>query len=135
MIALANKEGDYTPQDQELVEALSIVFYEALEKKRMEDTVERQNWIRAGQTLLNERMRGDKPLQALANGIIACLAEHVGAQVGALFLAEERRLKLYGHYAYRGHDTVPEAFAWGEGLIGQAAADQSPLFLQDVPDN
>ena len=135
IIALANKEGDYTPQDKELVEALSMAFYEALEKKRMEITVERQNWIRAGQALLNERMRGDNPLQTLADGIMACLAEHVGAQVGALFLAEERRLKLYGRYAYRGHGTVPEVFAWGEGIIGQAAADQKPHFLQDVPDN
>jgi CheY-like chemotaxis protein len=135
MIALANKEGDYTPIDQEFVEALSIVFYETLEKKRMEIAVERQNWIRAGQTLLNERMRGDKPLQTLADGIMACLAEHVGAQVGALFLAEERRLILYGRYAYRGHDTVPEAFDWGEGFIGQAAADQRPIFLQNVPDD
>jgi CheY-like chemotaxis protein/HAMP domain-containing protein len=135
LIALANKEVDYTPQDQEFVEALSIAFYEALEKKRMEIAVERQNWIRAGQALLNERMSGDKSLQALADGIITCLAEHIGAQVGALFLAEEWRLKLYGRYAYRGHDTVPEAFAWGEGLIGQAAVDQRPLFLQDVPEN
>jgi CheY-like chemotaxis protein/signal transduction histidine kinase/HAMP domain-containing protein len=135
MIALANKEDDFTPQDQEFVEALSIAFYEALEKKRMEIAVAHQSWIKAGQTLLNERMRGDKPLQALADSIMACLAEHVGAEVGALFIAEQGRLKLYGRYAYRGHDTVPESFAWGEGLIGQAAADQRPLFLQNVPEN
>jgi CheY-like chemotaxis protein/HAMP domain-containing protein len=95
--------------------------------------VMRQNWIREGQARLNDRMRGDKTMESLVGDIVTALAEHIGAQVGALFLAQDHGLKLLGRYAYRKHDRVPEQFAWGEGLVGQAAADQKPLFIDDVP--
>ncbi len=39
MIALANKEGGYDPADQEAVEALSVAFVEALERKRAEKSL------------------------------------------------------------------------------------------------
>ena len=135
MIALANKEGGYTQEDREAAEALSVAFYEALVKKRMENDVEKQNWISAGQTRLNDRMRGEKQIETLAGDIITCLSEYLGAQVGALFLAEDGRLKLRGRYAYRKHDKVPGEFAWGEGLVGQAAADKKPILLSDVPED
>ena len=135
MIALANKEGGYTQEDQEAVEALSVAFYEALAKKRMENAVEQQNWIRAGQIRLNDRMRGEKQIETLAGDIITCLSEYLGAWVGALFLAEDGRLTLHGRYAYRKHDKVPGEFAWGEGLVGQAAADKKPILLSDVPED
>jgi len=135
MIGLANKEKGYTQHDQDAVETLSDAFYEALVKRRIESALERQNWTRAGQTGLNDRMRGEKPIEALAGDIITYLSEHIGAQVGALFVAEDGRLKLRGRYAYRKHEKVPEAFAWGEGLVGQAAADRKLMLLTDVPEN
>ncbi|HSG39316.1 MAG TPA: GAF domain-containing protein, partial [Thermoanaerobaculia bacterium] len=36
MIALANKEGGYTPEDQQDVEALAVAFVEALNRRRAE---------------------------------------------------------------------------------------------------
>jgi len=135
MVGLANKEGGYNREDQEAVEALSVAFYEALVKKRMEIAVERRNWIRTGQTRLNDAMRGEKSIQTLAGNIIRSLSKHIGAQVGALFLAEDDRLKLGGRYAYRKHETVPETFGWGEGLVGQAAADKKQMLLSDVPED
>ena len=39
MIGLANKEGGYTPADQEAVEALSVAFLEALRRKRAEEAL------------------------------------------------------------------------------------------------
>jgi CheY-like chemotaxis protein/HAMP domain-containing protein len=95
--------------------------------------VARQNWIWQGQARLNDRMRGEKPMDTLADDIVATLAEHIGAQVGALFLSQDQALNLLGRYAYRAHDSVPEQFARGEGLVGQVAADKKPLFMDDVP--
>jgi PAS domain S-box-containing protein len=135
MIGLANKEGGYTQEDQNAVEALSVVFYEALVKKRMENAVERQNWIGAGRTKLNDRMRRDKDVASLTQDIVTCLAEHLKAEVGALFLAEDSRLVLKGRYAYRKHASVPEVFALGDGLVGQAALDKKPMLVTDLPDD
>ena len=39
MIGLANKESGYDPADQEVVEALSVAFIEALQRKRAEDAL------------------------------------------------------------------------------------------------
>ena len=42
MIGLANKEGGYTPADQEAVERLSVAIVEAMHGKRTEDRLARQ---------------------------------------------------------------------------------------------
>lgn len=104
---------------------------EALREKS--EQLERQFWIRDGQNRLNERMSGGLPVEPLANAIMVAVAEHIGAQVGALFLLEDSHLKLTGRYAYRAGVGVPEVFALGEGLVGQAAAGGKPMLLSDVP--
>jgi len=43
MIALANKEGGYTPADQQDIEALSVAFVEALNRRRAERKINRLN--------------------------------------------------------------------------------------------
>ncbi|AOW77834.1 hypothetical protein A3Q34_13850 [Colwellia sp. PAMC 20917] len=97
--------------------------------------LERQNWIGEGQRMLSERMQGEKNVVKLANDIITCVAERVGAQVGALFLLEDESFKLSGRFAYRTHAGVPDIFALGEGLVGQAAAGRKAIVLNNVPDD
>lgn len=43
MIALANKQGGYTPEDQQDVEALSVAFVEALNRRRAEKKINELN--------------------------------------------------------------------------------------------
>jgi signal transduction histidine kinase len=43
MIALANKKGGYTPDDQQAVEALSVAFAEAVNRRRAERTISELN--------------------------------------------------------------------------------------------
>ena len=97
--------------------------------------MEQRNWVQAGQARLNDEIRGEKDIATLTCDVIACLADYVGAQVGALFLEENGRLKLRGRYAYRKHAALSEEFAWGEGLVGQAAADMKPILLSGVPED
>ncbi|MGK0250011.1 MAG: PAS domain S-box-containing protein, partial [Oleispira sp.] len=97
--------------------------------------LERQNWIGEGQRMLSERMQGEKNVVKLANDITTCIAERVGAQVGALFLFENHSLKLTGRFSYRSHTGVPDSFLLGEGLVGQAAAGRKAIVLNDVPND
>jgi len=135
MIGLANKEGGYNKADQEAIEALAPMFYECLLRKRLETQVRKQSALQTGQNKLNKRMQGEKDIGTLADDIVACVAEQVGAQVGALFLAENGTLRLTGRYAYRKHEGVPEVFLLGEGLVGQTAASMQPIHLNDVPED
>jgi methyl-accepting chemotaxis protein len=61
--------------------------------KLHESTVQNteQHWLKTGQTELNEKMRGELELTALAQNIIQFLATYLNAQVGAFFFSSQRR--------------------------------------------
>ncbi len=95
----------------------------------------RESYVREGMSLLGARTRGSQSVQVLANAVVECLAEYVGAPTAALYLVENRGVRLTGRYAYRVCEGVPEVFALGEGLVGQAAASGKTLRLDEVPAN
>jgi PAS domain S-box-containing protein len=104
-----------------------------VEVREKSEQLERQNWIRTGQAELNLHLRGEKDLGSLSRDVIAFLAEYCGAKVGALFLSADNHLELTGRFAYQKNNRVPDRFAFGEGLVGQAAADGKSHLLTDVP--
>ncbi|MBN1178773.1 MAG: GAF domain-containing protein [Anaerolineae bacterium] len=91
-----------------------------------------QLWHVAGLSQLNERMHGEQDVSALADAAIEHLCRYLDAQVGALFVIEplRKRLDMVGRYAYPS-DTC--SFDFGEGWVGQAAADRSTLTITDLP--
>jgi CheY-like chemotaxis protein/HAMP domain-containing protein len=93
-----------------------------------------ENWLKTGQNQLSEKLRGSQELQGLAAAVIGYLAERLHGQVGCLYLLEDKskRLKLQGSYACAAEE-VPDGFALGERLVGQAAADGRTLLLSDIP--
>ena len=95
-----------------------------------------ENWLKTGQNLLNESMRSNQELPVLATGVIGFLAERLHGQLGCLYLLDEEKegLRLQGTYACQVGE-VPAGFAFGEGLVGQAAADGRTLVLNDLPDD
>ncbi|MDM8569806.1 hypothetical protein QUF50_09935, partial [Thiotrichales bacterium HSG1] len=58
------------------------------------DTSQESNWLKTGQTELNEIMRGEQDLHVLTQNIINYLATYVNAQIGIFFLAEGDSFKL-----------------------------------------
>lgn len=133
-------DGDYsvtiTPKSEN--DQLSISLNKmtlALSRASAENL--RQNWIKTGQNILNEKMRGDKDLHALTVDIVTFLAEYLNAQVGAVYLPddEERTLSLYGSYAFVKRKKLSDRFEMGEGLIGQAAFGRQTISLTDVPED
>ncbi len=102
-----------------------------------------QDWLKTGQTLLNEQLRGEQEVAMLAKNVINFLTPYVEAQIGVFYLLEEAnqgtseaaRLKLVASYAYTQRKGLPTEFPIGEGLIGQAALEQQFILVTEVPED
>ncbi|NIM13704.1 MAG: response regulator [Candidatus Aminicenantes bacterium] len=94
----------------------------------------RQNWLKTGQTELNNRMRGELDIPELSQNIISFLTTYLDAQVGLLYFATKKNtLKLVGSYAL-GKEKIPlKRFRVGEGVIGQAAKENRVIEITDIP--
>jgi CheY-like chemotaxis protein/CHASE3 domain sensor protein len=92
-----------------------------------------QSWLRAGQMGLSERIQGDQTLETLGDNVVNFLAHYLGAQVGAIYIAEgPERFRRFAGYAlppYMPHETIRR----GDSLIGQAVKDDRLMHLVDVP--
>ncbi len=101
--------------------------------------VERQNWLKTGQAELSNVMRGEQDSALLAKHIITYLAQYLQAQIGLLYLKKDHagtpRLQLTGSYAYSNRQGNRNKFAFGEGLVGQAALEQETLLFSNVPES
>jgi CheY-like chemotaxis protein/CHASE3 domain sensor protein len=102
-----------------------------------ETTAENQkhNWFTNGQNQLNQKLIGDQSLEELAGNTINFLCSYLNANIGAIYLLNDTSnfLTLKGKYAYATNDlTIKEIYAYNEGLIGQAAAEQKNIILNNL---
>jgi CheY-like chemotaxis protein len=96
----------------------------------------KEKWLQSGQTQLSERMGGEQQLKELGQNALRFLCEYLDAQAGALFVEEDKGgFRRFATYAVRPESLVPERFAMGEGLPGQAAKDGRTILISDVPEN
>lgn len=104
-------------------------------RQKAEDTAI-YDWLTSGQNRLNNVVRGDQDVDELADNIINFVTQYLEGTVGALYLVDEvdEKLTLTGKYAFNA-DASKHQFAMGEGLIGQAAADQEIKKITDFDDD
>ncbi|MCP4695899.1 MAG: GAF domain-containing protein [Gammaproteobacteria bacterium] len=100
---------------------------------------EKQNWLETGQRHLNEHMRGEQSIVALAENIIGFLTPYVEAHIGLFYHARENdtgdgnfHLVLTASYAFKQRRNLASEFQWGEGVVGQAALEKNRFFVTDV---
>lgn len=133
--AQALARGDYsvTIQPRSSKDELGLALVQMTEElRRYHEQSERLNWIKTGLSDLNDAMRGEQSMEALTGNILQALAQRVGALVGAIYLAgPDGRLRRGAGYAVASRD-LPESFALGEGLVGQAGLSRE-LTLVDLP--
>jgi CheY-like chemotaxis protein/CHASE3 domain sensor protein len=92
-----------------------------------------QSWLRLGQMGLSERIQGDQTLDKLGENIVSFLAQYLGAQIGAVYIAEGAGcFRRFAGYALP-TDSPNVSVRSGDSLIGQAVKDNRPLHLVDVP--
>ncbi|MCI5159523.1 MAG: HAMP domain-containing protein, partial [Candidatus Electrothrix sp. AUS1_2] len=95
----------------------------------------RYDWLQTGQLELDDQLRGDQSLSELAKRIINYVAAYLEAQVGALYIYDKDILRLQAGYACTSGEGLAEQFASGQGIVGQAAVENKPIFLTELPDN
>ena len=91
-------------------------------------------WIRTGRTRIADVVVGEQSLNRLGERVVEVLTEYLGAQAGAMYVAEPG-----GHYVRAGGVGLPAeaesltVFKSGEGLLGRAVAERRAIRIEDLP--
>ncbi len=97
----------------------------------------KQDWLKTGQTKLNEKMSGTQGVEELARNIINFLCTYLeNIQVGAFYLVSDaNHLKLIATYAYIKRKQLANEFEFGEGLVGQTALERQSIVITQAPED
>jgi len=138
MAESAKDEAEKARQKAEVAQARAeLSRQEAEAEKEKAETVNRtlasQMWQSTGQAQLNERMRGEQDIPALATNVVQQLCEYLPADSGALYIKNDRVLTLVGSYAHP--IGIAAEIAVGEGLLGQAAVSKKPILRKNFSGN
>ena len=119
-----------------LRERLEISMKES-EERRLEE--EHQRWKAEGLARFAKLFReAEDDLRELSSLLMRDLIAFTEADVGALFISGETEegspvLQLTGSYAYDREKQIERSFRIGEGLVGRAAREKSPVSISDLP--
>jgi signal transduction histidine kinase/HAMP domain-containing protein/CheY-like chemotaxis protein len=109
----------------------------------LSETTERttaQDWLKTNVARISTMLQGQRDAGAVARQIMSHVTPLVDAQRGAFFVpdgheegAEAPALKLLASYAHTDRHTPGSRFAPGEGLVGQAAVERTPILVTSAP--
>jgi len=144
VMAKAKYQGDFV-QIKIALETAAAKLHEAMAQNAIQD------WLKTGQTQLNEQISGEQDVITLTKNIITFLTTYLEAQVGVFYWLqtesqgqgingneaadENGRLKLIASYAYAQRKGMANEFQIGEGLIGQAALEKQRILVTEVPED
>lgn len=90
-----------------------------------------KEWLQKGLAELNQRIQGDKDVEELASIVLDFVTEYTDSKVAALYLwTEAGRLQLVHWYAIP--PDAKKEVALGEGIVGQCAAAQKIIQIDDI---
>ncbi|MCM3136393.1 response regulator [Paenibacillus polysaccharolyticus] len=98
-----------------------------------------QNWMSSNIARVPELLRGIGSIRQISQMFISEFTPVLGAQLGVVYLIDEEKhpdeLRRYGSYAFEENGELgKEVYRIGEGMIGQAALDMSPIVLDQTPE-
>ncbi|HEX7814309.1 response regulator [Dyella sp.] len=95
---------------------------------------QREAWLQAGRLELAAVMAGDQETAQLGANTLSFLARFLDAQAGALFINAANFYERVGTYGVPADHGMADHFLPGDGLLGQAVAEQRTLVIRDIPD-
>ena len=132
VVAKAEYKGDFV-QIKNALETAATKLAEATAKNAIQD------WLKTGQTQLNEKMSGEQDVITLAKNIITFLTTYLEMPVGVFYILEntdkDACLKLLASYAYTQRKGIANEFKIGEGLVGQAVLEKELIIVTDIPED
>lgn len=120
-----------------LVIVYTIVAANLKALKKSESETAGKNWLLTGNSKLNEKLIGDQSITQLANNTISFLCTYLKANIGAVYLFDEKdnSLILSGKFAFSSFKDTQEKFKLNEGLIGQSAWEQKQISITAISED
>jgi CheY-like chemotaxis protein/CHASE3 domain sensor protein len=101
--------------------------------KKSQDDSNNKNWTLTGTSELVKIMQGNKHIIELSQIIINYLNAYLNTQTGALYLlSPDNKLTLASGYALSRKVSVAPTVKIGEGIVGQAAAENRTILLRGI---
>ncbi len=98
-----------------------------------------QDWLKTNLAKFSGMMQGQRDLVTLGNMLLSELAPMVDAQQGLMYVVETDQgrpfLRELAGYATAGRSDGMHTVKFGEGLVGQCAAQRKRILLTDVPED
>ncbi len=96
--------------------------------------VREQDWLRTARARLADALGGEQSLAQLSNRVLGFLTEYLGAQAGAMYVAEANgAFNRVGAIGVDSGAQLPTTVAAGEGLLGRAIAERKALRFDNLP--
>ncbi len=99
-----------------------------------------QDWLKTNLAKFSGMMQGQRDLITLGHMLLSELAPLVNAQQGLMYVVEtigddlaDRRLRQLAGYADANRSPTTRSLRFGEGLVGQCAAQAQLILVHDVP--
>jgi len=132
--------GDFSVENKprsekdELTESINKM---TLSLRNMTAENQKENWLKTGQTELNDLMRGEQTMAEMCKKIITYVSKYIGAKVGVFYLKEENEesFTLLSTYAFSQRKAHVKQIKQGEGIVGQAVLEKEPIHLSEVPED
>jgi signal transduction histidine kinase/DNA-binding response OmpR family regulator/HAMP domain-containing protein len=96
-------------------------------------------WVKSNIAEITTEISGKHDLESLSQTLLSRMAPLMEASQAVFYVKEmngsksEPLFKMLASYAFKERKHLSNTFRIGEGLIGQAALEKSPIILTDVP--
>lgn len=99
-----------------------------------------RKFLSEGLAQINSELRKQKDnVEAFGDNLLYCIIKYLNLQVGAFYVVHKNEgvvtLEMEACYAYDRKKFINTSIKPGEGVVGQAYEERSPIFLSEVPDS
>ncbi|MBU8908000.1 response regulator [Desertibacillus haloalkaliphilus] len=126
--------GEIATAYNELANALE----DHMEKEnRLKETMKEDNWVKTKLTEITTANQGEQNLESFAKAFITKVTPIVGATYGVVYSKPEDEDVYYKLAAYADDElsSTSKSFRYGQGLVGQCAAESKEIELHSIPKN
>ncbi|MEH7117657.1 response regulator [Neobacillus vireti] len=111
----------------------------AIQEKALIEKAEEHSWLKSKVAQITSMYTAVEDFTALSRLLIQHITPMVDAHYGVFYIKEEKngesQLVSRASYAFNHDPLAARSFQFGEGLVGQCAAEKKPIMISDVPDN
>ena len=107
----------------------------ALDFNKMAQNIEEQDWIKSHLARFSEVIQKAETLDLFSQDVIRKLTPLLDGGHGVMYVLDEetKRYQLLGSYGYKERKNLSNAFAPGEGLVGQCVLEKQPILQTEAP--